>query len=130
MDACRETLEEAQAGHFIIVTSALTLCEVLWTRGGPKLGEDKARILNKFFRRSCFRVVNVDRPIAEASQKLVWEQSIRPKDAVHVATALHHGCGILETFDSGLIGNGAAVNILIREPQGARQSSLELRPIP
>ncbi len=32
--------------------------------------------------------------------------NVRPKDAVHVATAIHHNIGILETFDEGLLAIG------------------------
>ena len=126
-DACRETLKEAEAGGFVVLTSALTLTETLWLRRGPRLGEDKARLLNGFFRRSFLRVVNLDRVIAESAQSLVWDDGIKPKDAIHVATALRYQCPILETFDGPLIGkSGSARGLTIREPQRARQSSLDI----
>ncbi len=94
-------------------------------RNGPKLGEDKARILNNFFRRSFLRVLNVDRAIAERAQRLVWESNIKPKDAIHVATALRYKCQMLETFDVSLIQlSGTLEGLVIREPQRARQPSL------
>jgi len=124
-DACNDTLEEAKQGAFIIVTSALTLTETLWMRGGPKLGEDKAKLLNAFFRKSFIRVVNVDRSIAETAQKLVWSDDIKPKDAIHVATALRYKCPMLETFDEPLIGKSGQVDgLTICAPQKARQPSL------
>ena len=124
-DACQETLTEAQGGHFIIFTSALTLAETLWMRSGPKLGEEKARILNNFFRRSFIRVLNVDRAIAERAQRLVWDGSVKPKDAIHIATALRYKCELLETFDGPLIQlSGALEGLEIREPRRARQPSL------
>ena len=86
--ACRDTLDAAVRGEFLIVTSALTIAEVLWMRNGPRLSEDKADTLNRFFRRSCIRVVNVGRDTAQRAQRLVWDQSIRPKDSIHVAAAL------------------------------------------
>ena len=52
---------------------------------------------------------------------------MRPKDALHVATALLHGCPILETFDRALIAKGGDIaGLTVREPQRARQPSLEL----
>ena len=96
-------------------------------RSGPKLGEDKARLLNRFFRRSFLRVVNVDRKIAESAQRLVWSDDIKPKDAIHIATALRYGCGILETFDAPLIAkSGDLEGLVIREPQTKAQSSFDL----
>lgn len=123
--ACRDTLDAAQRGDFLIVTSALTIAEVLWLRGGPRLGDDKAEILNRFFRRSCLRVVNLDRKIAQSAQRLVWESGIAPKDSVHVATALQYECPVLETFDAPLIKKGLDLDGLeFREPQEAAQGTL------
>ena len=82
--ACRDTLDAAQRGEFLIMTSALTLAEVLWLKGAPKLTEDKADLLNRFFRRSSLRVVNLDRRIAQRAQRLVWESGIRPKDCYYL----------------------------------------------
>jgi predicted nucleic acid-binding protein len=125
--ACRDTLHAAQRGDFLIVTSALTMAEVLWLRGAPRLTEDKADILNRFFRRSCLRVVNVDRSVAQSAQRLVWKSGIRPKDSIHLATALKYGCPVLETFDGPLIAKGADLDgIVIREPRPSPQGSLDV----
>jgi predicted nucleic acid-binding protein len=111
----------------LIVTSALTLAEVLWMRNGPRLTEDKALMVRRFFRRSTIRVYNVSRKISESAQDLVWRHDIKPKDAIHVATALHLSADALETFDSNLIKKSGTVGtplLLIREPQSAAQASL------
>lgn len=118
--ACRDTLDAAQRGEDLIVTSALTLAEVLWLKGGPRLTEEKADRLNRFFRRSFIRVVNVDRRIAEGAQQLVWQSGIKPKDSIHVSSALKYQCPILETFDGKLIRKGLDLEALeVREPQEA-----------
>ena len=47
-----------------------------------------------------------------------------PKDAIHVATALHLNADALETFDANLIGKSGTVGdplLKIREPQAAKQ---------
>lgn len=44
-----------------------------------------------------------------AAQVHVWEDDIKPKDAIHVATALALGANALETFDQGLIGKSGKV---------------------
>ncbi|KJS23787.1 MAG: hypothetical protein VR75_17615 [Hyphomonadaceae bacterium BRH_c29] len=126
-EQCAGTLERARKGEVLIVTSALTLAEVLWMRGNPPVPKDKAEIVQKFFRRSFIRVVNVDRKISERAQVLVWNHSIKPKDAIHVATAELHGLSILETFDKGLIRKSETVGnplIVIREPQAPIQGKL------
>lgn len=128
-EKCDGVLERAERGDVLIVTSALTIAEVLWMRGGPRLTKDKAAIVQKFFRRSYIRVVNVSRKIAESAQLHVWDNDIRPKDAIHVATAIAFGAYALETFDAGLIGKSGTVGnplLLIREPQAAAQARMPL----
>ena len=98
-------------------------------RNAPKLPREKAELVQRFFRRSYIRVYNVSRKISEAAQVHVWDNEIRPKDAIHVATAIHLGSDALETFDANLIGKSGAVGkplLLIREPQAAAQRSLDL----
>ena len=128
-DQCDGVIQRAERGEVLIVTSALTLAEVLWLRGGPKIAKDKAVIVKKFFKRSYIRVVNVTRKISENAQMLVWDNGIKPKDAIHVATALHTDSEALETFDAKLIGKSGKVGnplLLIREPEAAAQGRLNL----
>ncbi len=125
---CAATLERAKTGELLIVTSALTLTEVLWTRGGPRLAKDKAATLRRFFRRSGIRVYNVTRAIAESAQDVVWDFSVKPKDAIHVATAMHLDVAILETFDEGLLKKNGKVGsppLVIREPQLNKQGAFD-----
>lgn len=129
VEQCDGVIQRAERGDVLIVTSALTLAEVLWMRGAPKVSKDKATLVKKFFRRSYIRVYNVSRKIAEAAQELVWDNSIRPKDAIHVATALHLSVDAFETFDGFFVRQSGTVGeplLLIREPQAARQGRLSL----
>ncbi|WP_418025890.1 type II toxin-antitoxin system VapC family toxin (plasmid) [Paracoccus sp. TD-10] len=128
-DKCDGVIERAERGDVLIVTSALTLAEVLWLRDGPRIAADKAALVQKFFRRSYIRVYNVTRKISESAQVLVWDNDIRPKDAIHVATAINLKADALETFDGKLIGKSGSVGaplLLIREPQPASQGRLHL----
>lgn len=129
VEKCDGVLERAERGEVLIVTSALTIAEVLWMRGAPRLTKDKAATVQKFFRKSFIRVVNVTRKVSEAAQIYVWDNDIRPKDAIHVATAIAFSCDVLETFDAGLIGKSGKVGnplLLIREPQPAAQARMPL----
>ncbi|MDE0331722.1 MAG: type II toxin-antitoxin system VapC family toxin [Nitrospinae bacterium] len=128
VEKCAGVLQRADRGDVIIVTSALTIAEVLWKRGAPRLTKDKAEIVRRFFRRSYIRVYNVSRKIAESAQDLVWDHSIKPKDAIHVATAINLMVDALETFDEDLLGKSGTVGtplLLIREPQPSVQGRLK-----
>jgi len=128
VEKCDGVLQKAARGEVLIVTSALTLAEVLWMREQPKLPKGKAEIVQRFFRRSYIRIYNVSRKLSEAAQVLVWENSIKPKDAIHVATALHLGADALETFDKKLISKSGTVGnplLLIRQPEAAAQGRLD-----
>jgi predicted nucleic acid-binding protein len=131
VEQCDGVIERAERGDVLLVTSALTIAEVLWMREAPRLSKDKAAIVQKFFRRSYIRVVNVNRKIAESAQSHVWDNDIRPKDAIHVATAISFACDALETFDKGSIVKSGKVGsplLLIREPQAAAQARMPLVP--
>ncbi len=126
-DLCAGTLRRADQGEVLIFASTLAIAEVLWMRGAPMIPQEKAEIVRKFFRRSYFRIRNVTRKISEDAQDLVWTQGIRPKDAIHVATALDAGVAALETFDdellkkTGLVGNPP---LIIRKPIPPAQKGL------
>lgn len=126
-DLCAGTLYRADQGEVVIFTSTLTIAEVLWMRGAPMVPQHKADIVRNFFRRSYIRVRNVTRSIAEDAQDLVWNHGIRPKDGIHVATALEAGVTALETFDSGLLSKSGAVGsppLIIRTPIPPKQGGL------
>ena len=126
-ELCEGTIERAQNLEALIITSALTIAEVLWLRGAPPIPQEKAELVRKFFRRSYIRVRNVTRRISENAQELVWNDRIRPKDAIHVATALDANVDALETFDEGLLKKSRSVgnpSLEIRKPIPPAQSKL------
>jgi predicted nucleic acid-binding protein len=127
VEVCGGTLERAKAGEVLIITSALTLTEVLWKKGAPRIQQDRADTLRRFFRHSYIRVRNVARGIAELAQEVVWNHSIAPKDSIHVATALDAMAPTLETFDERLLKRSGRVGtppLLIRRPLAPEQSTL------
>lgn len=129
VELCQGTLDRAKAGEVVIFTSALTLSEVLWMKGAPKVTKDKATTVRRFFRHSYIRVRNVTRAISESAQDLVWDESVKPKDAIHVATALDAKVAALETFDEGLLKKSGKIgqpSLVIRKPIGPKQQRLPL----
>jgi predicted nucleic acid-binding protein len=126
---CQGTLERAEAGEVGIITSALTIAECLWLRGQVPIPKNRAEILRKFFRKSYIRVRNVTRNTSELAQDVVWDHGIRPKDAIHVATAIEAKIGIIETFDESFIGKSGMIGgqmIVIRKPIAPAQPRLDV----
>lgn len=102
---CRPVLEAAEGGSVVIVTSALTIAEVLWPKGHEKISAHHAKKIESFFRHSWIIVRELDRFIAEDARELVWSKNVKPKDAIHMATALRQDVQLdqFDTFDNGLI---------------------------
>ncbi len=88
-----------------ILTSALTIPEVLWIKGRNRVPADSAAKAEAFFKHEWIVIRELDRFIAEDARALVWDHNVKPKDAVHVATALKRDLPIeqLDTFDEPLI---------------------------
>jgi predicted nucleic acid-binding protein len=128
VDSCEAVLELAEQGKVLIVTSALTLAEVLALRGKKPLPPKpamKQKVVD-FFKNEYIAVQNVTREVAELSRDLVWDHGIKPKDAVHVASAIAAGVTVFETYDRPLRnkGNAKVKEIKFREPPPRAQPSL------
>ena len=106
-------IEAATAGKVRIVTSALTIPEVLWLKGQDRIPANSAARVEAFFKHEWIVIRELDRFTAEDARALVWDKNVQPKDAIHVATALKREVAIdqLDTFDeplmqlSGKLGN-------------------------
>ncbi|MDE0047824.1 MAG: PIN domain-containing protein [Chloroflexota bacterium] len=104
----RAVLRDWEVGKVTLVTSTLTIAEVLYVPGiqpSVRLDESRRNELMDPFRPTGDRkltLVELTRPIAEAARDLCWSRGIRPKDAVHVASALAASCAVLHTHDEGL----------------------------
>lgn len=135
-DACRSVLRAAEEGEIELVTSALTLTEVIKLKGKPELKREQEKKIAEFFQNEYIILRNVDRFVAFAAQRLVWDQSLSAKDSIHVATALRYKIPVLDTFDDQLVGlNGQlpfdAANpnssmLQITNPRVPEQLNLEL----
>lgn len=87
-DICQHILEDAEAGSVEIVTSALTIAEVTKPKGSPMFTAQKEEIISSFFLHEYILIHDVTRPIAESARKLSREHGLKPRDAIHLATAL------------------------------------------
>ena len=100
---CRSVLENAEEGGILLVTSALTLAEVLMLKGKLPIPASDRDTVEQFFRSDYIMVRNVTRRVSELARSLVWDYRIHPKDAIHVATAIESKLKLMNTFDKKLI---------------------------
>ena len=102
-EVCRAVLQEAKAGNIQIVTSALTLVEVIKLKRRVPIGPEDAERIKRFFKHKWIDVRNLERYTAETAREMVWEHGVEPKDAVNVATAVRSHIARLDTFDDDLV---------------------------
>ena len=87
---CRDVWAACQKGTTHIITSTLTVAEVLYKKGTPKLDSKFRPTLNNFFRDSFISLKPLTREIAVIARDVVWDSNIKPKDAIHVATCAYY----------------------------------------
>ena len=118
-EKCKGIIQRAEAGKIEIITSALTIAEVLFVKGGKKIPKEKSEHIIDYFKNNYIKIVNLDRYISEYGRSLVWDFNIKPKDAIHVASAIWSRTPKFDTFDGPLIKkNGKIGNppLIICEP--------------
>ncbi len=97
---CRAVLRAAEKGDVEIVTSAVTLTEVVKLKGRLTLSRQAQDKIERFFMHKYIIVREVDRFIGEMARRLIWDHEwLQPKDSIHVATALRWKIPTLDTFD-------------------------------
>jgi predicted nucleic acid-binding protein len=126
--ACEDVWKAGERGLVTIVTSTLTVAEVIYAKGVPKLDPAKRPMVNNFFRAGHIVQKPLTRVIAELARDVVWDSSVRPKDAVHIATSAYYKIKEFHTFDGPLLdAKTVAVNgfvVSVQKPYAPRQLEL------
>ena len=99
---CTGIIQACEDGQLKLMTSTLTLVEVLYLNFKDKIPKTESDKIRAFFENDYIVTIPLDRMIAEKAQDLVWDFGVKPKDAVHVASALFAGTRIFDTFDDEL----------------------------
>jgi hypothetical protein len=128
-ELCEDVWSECERGLTLLVTSTLTIAEVIFMKGTPKLDPAKRPLVNNYFRAEHIILKPLTRTIAELARDVVWDININPKDAIHIATAVTYKIGIIHTFDKGLLNrntlNVQGFTLNIRQPYAQRQIEIE-----
>lgn len=121
-------LLKAAAGEAQIYTSAITTTEI--TKGpkadDPPLTDEQAATFASFLEREYVTQVSVDPIVAEKGKQLRRaDHGLRTPDAIHVATAVVIGAGVLYTYDKRqlrLDGHELLDGLRIMEPPTEHQA--------
>ena len=128
-DICQHILEDAESNKTSIVTSALTIAEVIRPKGKSMLTEEQETTISNFFLHKYVLVHDVTRAVAEYARKLSREHGLKPADAIHLATALSADANVFETWNTNcfakLLGK---ISIDIRIPTWEGNLMMPLKP--
>ncbi len=107
IEACAAIEQAAVAGQVIIYTSFVTFVECVWvktitdpTGNLNKLSPEHERFIQEYFSRSYIYPIICDRKISELARSLLWKYPLKPKDAIHVASALSQSIDYMHTYDN------------------------------
>lgn len=97
-------ISEAESGNIQILLSTFTLMEIYKDLDGINaISKDDDELIISFFENPYFIFKDVTQPIALSTRQISREFGIKPKDAVHVATALYYNVPVLFSYDDGLL---------------------------
>lgn len=132
LQGCDDVWTACQKGTTHIITSTLTVAEVIHKRGVIKMDPVHRPLVNNFFRQSFISLKPLTREIAELARDVVWDSNILAKDAVHVATCGYFRYRELHSFDKNLVGKGEIlVNgfaITVKNPYAQQQAEISFVP--
>lgn len=122
---CKAVWVDAQKGGTFIATSTLTIAEVIYAKGTPKMDLSKRPFMTNFFRQECISLKSLTRDVAEIARDIVWDLNIKAKDAVHVATCAFCKIGEMHSFDKDLLNKNKIsikdFDIEVRKPYGPQE---------
>lgn len=131
MEGLAEIVDEVDRGQSTLVTSAITLTEVLEST----LTTDQRQQFELAMKRPSTVVMNVDTRVGQLSSDIRDHYrrqriSVKTPDALHLASAILARVDVLHSFDPDLLrldGNVAGHQLAIRKPLG-RQTVIRLEP--
>jgi predicted nucleic acid-binding protein len=96
----RAMTDAAEAGALKIITSTLTMAEVVKLNGLSAAHDEKEQMIVSFFDNDYLHVRNVDPEISKIARRVIRNHvRLKPLDALHVATALFYEVDVLFTYD-------------------------------
>ncbi len=101
----RRFLERVKDRHVTACTSLLTWDELTWVVRRELTLEDARQQGLEFLDFPWLQFLNVTKDVVKKAQDLIEASSLKPRDAIHIASALIHGASEFITFDTDLVNN-------------------------
>lgn len=88
-DVVETLLNDGLEGKLTVITSSFACVEVIKLKEHKQLTKEQEDMISDFFRYPFIKLVDATRKICEDARHLIWKHTaLRPKDAVHLASAL------------------------------------------
>lgn len=128
----RSISDQAEAGNVDIVCSTWTIAEVVRLKGDPApISVSDEQKIRDFFENPYIHARTLDRFTAELSAKITRQFGVKPKDAVHLATAILWEADEFHTYEDKLVNLDGQIEMTpggptlkIVRPTGVYQTSL------
>ncbi|MEX2683137.1 MAG: type II toxin-antitoxin system VapC family toxin [Candidatus Sigynarchaeota archaeon] len=101
----KQLLEQVTNRRINACTSLLTWDEIVWVVRRELTLEDARKQGLEFLDFPRLQLLNVTRDVVKKAQDMIEVSSLKPRDAIHVASALIHGASEFITFDADLANN-------------------------
>jgi predicted nucleic acid-binding protein len=101
----RQFLEKVKDRQINACTSLLTWDEVVWVVRRELTIEDARKQGTEFLDFPGLAFLTVTKDIIKKAQGLIEKSSIKPRDAIHVSSAMVHGASEFITFDEDFKNN-------------------------
>lgn len=116
-------LNEGSEGKLTVITSSFACVEVLKLRDQKHLTKEQEEQISELFQYPFIKLVDATRAICQEARHLIWKHaSLKPKDSVHIASALAYAqreqLDVLFSYDSDFLKLTGAVTqkFPIKEP--------------
>lgn len=106
-EVLKGVVDLAEQGQLTIVTSVITITEVIKLNRGS--AADKEKIIDAFAQDDGFLVIDLTKHLAEEARDVIWQYSMEKHkwDAIHLASAKYfnqfHPLAEIHTFDRDLL---------------------------
>jgi len=127
---CSAAIHAAEQGQYKVVTSTLTLIEVIKDKSGPHIPSRAVQQkITDFFENDYILLTQPTRAIMLEARKMCWKYgalNLKGNDAVHLVSAISAGCTMLYTYDGALL-KTAEPGIRVEHPNIQVQKPLPLQ---